>query len=415
MVRLLTAMRIVLSVASIAVLGFAAYWSLQLGYADRLAHTDSPEQVKRATELAPCNARYLVRLAVMLDQWGKDRGASVAALEAAVLCNPRDSASWIELGLQAEMEGDFTKAERCLLEAARVDKQYDPRWVLANFYFRRNDTENFWLWAREAAVMSYGDATPLFRLAWRITQDAGVILERAIPDQPAVLVRYLSFLLADNHLKAAETVAHQVVRHARREDLPLMFAACDRLLEAQEWEATLRIWSGLWARKLIPYLAPDAKQGLSLTNGDFRSPPLSRGFDWRVHAAEGVSVSRRESPPALRVTFSGRQPENFEVLSQFVPLLPGREYRLRFRYRTTEIGPGTGLRWRIVDIATGKELAKSSPDLSSIKDRQEEVLFSTAAETRLGRVVLAYQRAPGTTRIEGSISLAEVSLAFGPP
>ena len=262
--------------------------------------------------------------------------------------------------------------------------------------------------------MSYGDAAPLFRLAWRIAQDPGVILERGIPDQLAVLVRYLSFLLTDDHLEAVETVAHKVVIHARREDLPVMFAACDRLLEARKWEAALRIWSALRTRELIPYPAPEPKRGLSLTNGDFRTPPLSRGFDWRVHAAEGVSVSRHESPPALQITFSGRQPENFEVLSQFVPLLPGRKYRLRFRYRTTEIGPSTGLQWRIVDIATGKELAKRSPDLSGEKERQEEVLFSTEAETRLGRLVLAYHRAPGTTRIEGSISLAEVILAFAP-
>ena len=408
-------MRIVLRVATVAVLGFATYWSLRLGYADWLAHTDSPEHVKRATELAPCNARYHARLAAMLDQWGKDREASVAALEADVVCNPRDSASWIELGLQAEMEGDFTKAERCLLEATRLDKQYDPRWALANFYFRRNDAENFWPWAREAAAMSYGDAAPLFRLCWRITQAPGVILERAIPDQPAVLARYLSFLLADNHLGAVQAVAHKAVRHARREDLPVLLAACDRLLEARESEAALQIWSGLCVRRVIPYQAPEPERGLALTNGDFRTPNLSHGFDWRLHAAEGVSVSRRESPPGLRITFSGGQPESCEVFSQFVPLLPGREYRMGFRYRTLGIAPNTGLRWRIVDVATGREMAKRSPDLSSEKERQEEVLFVTAAETQLGRVVLGYQRAAGTTRIEGAIFLRNVSLAFAPP
>lgn len=407
-------MRIVASVAAVAVLGWSAYWSLRLGYADRLERTDSPEQVKRATELAPCNARYHARLAAVLDQWGKDQAAYGAALEGAVVCNPRDSGSWIELGLQAELEGDFTRAERFLLEAARVDKQYDPRWALANFYLRRNDAENFWPWVRAAAAMSYGDATSLFRLAWRMTQDPGVILERAIPDQPAVLARYLSFLLADDHVAALEAAAQRVAGHAGQEDLPVLLASCDRLVEARQFPAALRIWTALSRRKLLPYLPPEPERGPSLTNGDFRIPPLSRGFDWRVHAVEGVSVSRRESQPALRITFSGRQPESCEVLSQFVPLLPGREYRLRFRYRTSEIAPSTGVRWRIFDAATGAELEDRSSHLSSEEEIQQEVSFSAPTETHMARLVLMYQRAPGTTRIEGSIFLSRISLVLVP-
>ena len=413
MTLLLTVMRIVAIVAAGAVLGLATYWSLRLGYADHLFHSGTPEGVKRAVELAPDNARHQARWAAILEDSGKDPAAALAALEAAVASNPRDSTSWIELGLQAEMEGDIMKAERFLLEAARVDKQYDPRWALANFYFRQNDTANFWSWARKAATMSYGDGASLFRLCWRMTQDPAAILERAIPDQPAVLARYLSFLLADNHVAALEAAAQRLSEHAGQEDLPVLLASCDRLVGARQFPAALRIWIALSRRKLLPYWPLEPERGFSLTNGDFRIPPLSRGFDWRVHVAEGISVLRRNSQPGLRITFSGRQPESSEVLSQFVPLLPGREYRLRFRYRTSGIAPDTGLRWRIVDAATGGELGYRSPDLSSEEERQEEVLFSTTVETQLGRVVLGYQRAAGTTRIEGSISLRDVGLGFG--
>jgi hypothetical protein len=409
-----TVMRIVASVAAVAVLTCAAYWSLRLGYADWVVRTGSPEQAKRATELAPCHARYQARLAALLDQWGEDQAASVAALERAVVCNPRDSESWIELGLQAEKEGDSTKAERFLLEAARVDKQYDPRWTLANFYFRRNDAENFWSWARKAAAMSYGDGASLFRLCWRMTQDPGAILERAIPDQPAVLARYLSFLLADHRVAALEAAAQRAAGHAGPEDLPVLLASCDRLVEARQFPAALRIWTALSRRKLLPYLPPEPERGLSLTNGDFRAPLLSHGFDWRVHVAEGVSVSRSESEPALRITFSGRQPESCELLSQFVPVLPGREYRLRFRYRTSGIGPDTGVQWRIFDAATAAQLADRSSYLSSEDEIEQEVSFSTPAKTHMARLVLLYQRAPGTTRIEGSIFLSRVSLVLVP-
>ena len=141
-------------------------------------------------------------------------------------------------------------------------------------------------------------------------------------------------------------------------------------------------------------------------------PPVMHGFDWHLHIGEGVSMSRREAPPGLRITFSGSQPESCELLSQLVLLLPDRAYRFSFRYQTSMIPPNTGLRWRIVDAETGRELAKGSPSLSSEREKAEEVLFLSTAETRWARVILEYQRAMGTTRIEGFLLLRDASLSF---
>ncbi|MBI3697467.1 MAG: hypothetical protein HY238_21860 [Acidobacteria bacterium] len=405
-------LRILLSLAAVAILGYACFWTLRLGYADHLYHSESAEDARRAAKLVPASARYQARWAAMLDRSGKDPAASLAALEAALACNLWDSSSWIDLGLRAEMDQDFANAESSLLEAAHVDKQYDPRWTLVNFYFRRNDPEKFWLWARQAAAISYGDPAPLFRLCWRVTQDPAVILERAIPPQPQILLRYLAFLLADNHLDGVEEAAQRAAKYAGREDLPVLFASCDRLLGAQQLPGALRIWSALCERRLLPYPAPDPGRGWFLTNGDFGVSPVSHGFDWRVHPPEGVSCSRDRSPLALRVTFSGKQPESCEIMNQFVPLLPGRQYRFRFRYRTSGIGPHTGLRWRVFDAATGAELGDRSPYLSSEDQTTEDLPFATPPGVRLARVVLAYQRALGTTRIEGSAFLSDTSLGF---
>lgn len=403
------------SLAAVALLGCASYWTLRLGYTDRLFHTGTLEGAKRAVELAPGNARYRARWAAMLGESGKDPATSISVLQSALACNPRDSSSWIELGLRAEMDKDFAKAESHLLEAARVDRQYDPRWALVNFYFRRGDAEKFWFWAREAAAMSYGDAASLFRLCWRVTQDPDVILDRAIPAQPQVLLRYLNFLLADNHLDAVEAVAAKVVEHAGRADLEVLFASCDRLLDAGRLSGALRIWSGLSQRRLIPHPAPEPDKGRSLTNGDFRELPLSHGFDWRVHPPAGVTFARAQSPPLLRVTFAGRQPERCEILSQLVPVLASAQYRFRFRYWTSNIGPNTGLRWRILDARTGAELVSHSPHLASERPTQADLPFSTPPGARLARVVLAYQRTLGTTRIEGSICVSHTSLALALP
>ncbi|MGH9658578.1 MAG: hypothetical protein ACRD96_08535, partial [Bryobacteraceae bacterium] len=82
----------------------------------------------------------------------------------ALRINPRYSPAWINSGLAAEIAGDYADAERRLLEAARVDRRYRPRWTLANFYLRRNRMEDFWAWVRKAAEVRYADRTSLYEL-----------------------------------------------------------------------------------------------------------------------------------------------------------------------------------------------------------------------------------------------------------
>lgn len=402
--------RILLSMAATAILGLGLAAALYLGYADFLYHRATPEAVERAAGLLPGKADYQARWARVLARGG-DRTASLTALETALACNRWDSDSWIELGLDAEADQDFDTAERYLLEAARVDKQFTPCWTLANFYFRRNDEDNFLRWAKEAAAISYGNLTLLFRLMWRISEDPATILEQAIPDRPRVLVQYLNFLLGSKRFGAAGDVAQQILRNADRDYLPALLSACDRFLGAGQVQAALRIWAPLCAKGLLPYDAPEPERGRSITNGDFHAPLVSRGFGWRVHRTAGVSMIRFGSK--LRFTFSGRQPENCQILSQFVPLVPATEYR--FRYRAEGIRPNSGLKWRFVDAATGAELASRSPELSKPGPEEHEFLFETPAGGGLARLVLKYERRRGTRRIRGSIILDHVSVEFSNP
>ena len=352
----------------------------------------------------PGNARYRARLATL------DPPSRVAALRDAVALNPYYSAGWIELGLRAEMSRDFETAERCLLQAAKVDKTYQPRWTLANYYFRRDDRKEFWVWAGEAAAMAYQDQTALFELCWRATEDPRVILQRVLPERRDVIAQYLSYLMRSGRLEAAEPVAARLLDQGDRSDRGLLFNYCDRLLEEGRAEAAVRLWNSLTEKGFIPYPALAPEHGDSLTNGDFRSDPVLHGFDWRFHLPGGVSLSRLRAPPTLKVTFTGGQPERLRVIEQILPLEPSRHYRLRFEYRASGIAPGSGPRWEIADAASGKPLSPSPADLFEQDWAEELLTFSTPPGVRLGRLSLIYQRVPGTTRIEGSVFLRLVSL-----
>ena len=187
-------------ILSLMGLAAAAWFSILLARADREFRKGTPEGVARAVELTPRNTAYLSRRALQIEY---DGGDARPMLERMAALNPTASAPRIRLGLDAEIRGDFETAQRWLLDAARVDRQFEPAWTLANFYFRQQRTQEFWAWMRTALEVSYGDRRPAFDLCWNVTSDGQEILSRAIPDRREVVSAYLSYLLQEHRLSEA--------------------------------------------------------------------------------------------------------------------------------------------------------------------------------------------------------------------
>lgn len=384
----------------------AAYWPLRLAWAEHCSRAAAPETVARAVRLAPGDADFRLRLANAREAAGAD---PIPALEAAAALDPGNAAVWMRLGLAAELHGDFATAGRCLLEAARVSRQFEPSWTLANYYCRRNDPAHFWPWVRAALDMAYGDFNPVFELCWNMSRDGGQILARAIPERRAILNPYLWYLLQKNRLDAAAPVAAKLAALATPDDQAALLAWCDRRLEAGAVAAALEVWNTMCARRLLPYPPLDAG-GAPLTDPGFASAPLGGGFGWRRPALAGVASGRHPAPAYVWFSWNGKQPESCEPLAQLMPLAPGARYRLRFEYRTNDIPLESGLRWRVFDSRTNADLAAGSPWLSSPDWKRDEFSFAATADTMLARLALTYQRLPGATRIEGSLDLRRLSL-----
>jgi len=133
-------------------------------------------------------------------------GSSPNQLRVAVALNPRLSSAWISLGLDAEAKGNLPDAEMDLLHAAQVDHLYLPAWTLANFYFRRGAAEDFWLWARRAAALTFDDYRPLLRLADALESSPRVVAARLAGGAP-LLRAYLDLLIGLGRLDRAQEVA----------------------------------------------------------------------------------------------------------------------------------------------------------------------------------------------------------------
>jgi hypothetical protein len=311
--------------AWLAVLVCALYWTVRLERADWLFVKGDAGSLRAAMRLAPGNAEYASALAVA------EPARAVKILQEAAGRNPLDGGLRVQLGLAEEERGDFGGAEADLIEAERLDRGFAPRWALADFYFHRQEAEKFWPAVKSALDVSYGDVSAQFRQCWSLTGDADFILQRAIPDRPAVLRRYLDFLVSDGRLNAAARVALRVVARADREAAPSLENYCDRMLADWRGEEALAVWNGLVERKLI------AESG--------------HGFDWRIAEASGSHVERTGGGWILR--FNGRQPESTEILSRYVPLVSGQRYRL------SGCPVESGLECRLL-VADGRDLLLAS-------------------------------------------------------
>jgi tetratricopeptide (TPR) repeat protein len=386
---------------ALAALGIAVWYSIVLARADSYFRAATPETVERAVEIAPRNTDYLALRALQLDYDGAD---STELREKIAALNPYSSAPRIRLGLAAEIQGDSAKAERWLLEAARVDHQFEPGWTLANFYFRAERREEFWTWMRFALEVSYGDRTPAFDLCWRASSDAGKILQRGIPDRHEVVAAYLVYLLRteppqrrlpprmatpqDVGTQGVVDVARRLAAYHDGSDLPMLFGACDRLLAARD-SAAVEVW------QMMGQAAP-----AGIFNGDFSTVPLNHGFDWRLIESPGVTHVSLSAPSGHRIAFSGQQAESCSLLAQALDLKAGKHYRLHWEARTADMKSPSGLQWRV-----GGQHAALFPS----EDWTPGEL--TMAATEVFQVLeLAYQRPIGESRTEGNVELRQIRL-----
>ena len=371
---------------ALAALGCGVWFAIILARADAYFRAATPGMVARAVEIAPRNTEYLTRRALQLDYDGLD---STALKEKIAVLNPRASDPRIKLGLAAEMRGDSAQAERWLLDAASVDHEFEPRWTLANFYFRAgNRNDDFWKWMRAALEMSYGDRTPAFDLCWRVSQDPDEILRRAIPDRHEVTGAYLVYLSQTKHLAGTAAVARRLAAYRDAADLPLLFGIGDELLAARD-AAALEVW------QLTGQAAP-----LGIFNGDFKTVPLNHGFDWRAVESPGVRHVNLDAPPGHRIVLSGQQAESASLLEQTLRLGGGKRYRLQWESRTAGMGSATGLEWRI-----GSQREAMLPSADWIAGE-----FTIVAPEVFNLLDLTYQRPVGESRAEGNVELRHIRL-----
>jgi hypothetical protein len=242
---------------------------------------------------------------------------------------PENPARAERLALYAELSGDLDLAERGLLASAARSRMYQPRYLLAQFYFRRGNENAFWRWANRALDMAPDNVQPLLDLCWRTRPEVTA-------GSPQIQRQWLTFLLRQHEDVAAYAQARRVAANATDGDRRVLLEYIDAALVKGESAEALEIWNALCRGRLLPY-APSGHD--TVTNAAFARTPLGTGFDWRVESVAGVVIAATDN--GLRVGFSGTQPEMCTLVWQYLPLRPGEHYRVVNRDL-----PG-GLAWEV--------------------------------------------------------------------
>jgi hypothetical protein len=380
-----------------------AYYSSILARASYLFSQDTATSVPAAVQLVPYNSQYVARWA----SWNVAQ--QVALLKEATRLSPFDYQSLIQLGLNSEMvEGDPKTAESYFLQAVAVNKMFLPKWTLTNYYFRRQNSSEFFRWANETLKISPYSGDPVFTQMWLVSQDPAR-LSAAIPDRPRTLIQYIWFLSNSKQYSAIPPIVQRLVRAVGNDDPrawgrdDLIAASLDHVLAGGELQTGLQIWTTLRDGRWIAQSVPDANQ--PLTNGDFRLPFYRHGFDWVSAETEGIHIQHFANEPSVDIGLSGDQPEHCELLRQYVAVEPGFLYKLQWQAEAQGIPAGSGVAWHL--RATNGDAGIESGDLLNAPQTWE---FVAPPNVNGFFLTLEFNRALGHVRPTGHLTLRSVAM-----
>jgi tetratricopeptide (TPR) repeat protein len=395
------------AILAVLLAGYAIAEVGRFARAEHLARMDTVEALRAALELTPRNADYYARIAT-LDSARDDQ------LRVALTLNAKDPSWWIMLSVRQEQEGDVTGAEESLRQANLVSRYFTPRWSFAAFYYRQGNKTEFVKWAKSALSAGNGQPESLFQMAQRLNLPSSQILDDLLPEVPDRVDSYLHLLLQQGKVDQEHAAAARLVRIGSPENRGSILETCESLFVAGKIDQAVDLWNMAIRAGWVTLFPLDPLSGKSLANGSFAGEPLERGFDWKNSIPSGVSAIRSVSDRSLYLELSGSQPESCELMGQFVPLLPKRQYQLKIRYRLRDTHSASGLQWSVLPVPSGKPVMVGPMNLSADEFMDQSFPFETPPQQCPMRLLLSYTRLPGTTRMEGELWIRSVQLTLVP-
>jgi hypothetical protein len=395
-------LRLAIAIPAVALAAFGIFRTSLVARADLLARRDTVAALTAAAAILPANALFHARIAEL------DPSRS-GELDRALVLNPRNASWWIMRSVQQEESGDLAGTEASLRSSVAVARYYVPLWSLTAFYYRQANVPAFIRSAKDTLSVGSGDPRSLFQMATKLNLTPEVIEKQILPDRPETQSAWLAYSVERENWPSVTQTARRLTAAGSKTDAPAVLSACERLFLAGKLDESVAVWNAAIGAGWFSLNRLNPAAGASLTDETFSAPRIGLGFDWKVIAPAEVAVSFSAEHYA-RLEFSGDEPESVDLLSQYLPLLPARRYKLTARSRTEDLPPATGLHWLVTALTPTRTVEALSPNLSGEDVTETSLEFETLPQPTPFRLMLIYRREPGTTRIKGRLWVQSLRL-----
>jgi hypothetical protein len=414
------AMALLLGVIALSIL--LTYETTRVALATGPVDSISIPAVQKGLAHDPGNSALLHQLGLLYASSPTEMNPAEAlkCLRQAVTLNPHRWEYWTDLAIACDSAGDTACSDQAF-ERARALNPLTPRlqWVIGNHYVLTDRVQAGFPYFRRFLQAMPEYAGPTFRLCLRATGDPQQVYREVIPQAPDSTLRFsfLTYLCDTGDYESAMRIWGQMI--AGPDHPPGLLAVkpfLDFLLEHDEIRNATTVWEDLQRRGLVAK-ETTPESGNLVYNGSFERQPLNIGFDWRYD--EGSDLVFDFSDPqayqggrCLRIEFPVGRNQDYDLVSQVVPVVPSTRYQLTAYVRSADLISDSGPRLRVIQLGCPNcAISTSDQTLGTTKWHPVDVIFTTPPQTQAVRI--SFWRPPGRTvprDISGTVWLDEVDL-----
>jgi tetratricopeptide (TPR) repeat protein len=386
-----------------------AWFAVRVYRAQRLADNLDQPSIEKAIALAPQNATYHEQLCRSMLFVSPQTERAVGECRKASELNPYSSAIWLDLAQAYYSVGNIQLNYAAAYKALAVDPTTpDTAWNAANFFLIQGNTaealHQFAIVLREEPSL----APSVLSICWQSLHDMQRV-QSILPPKPEVYLAFIKILLSTDDFNSAHQAWLALIQTKAAFNYHQGLFYIDRLLQTHAVDQASEAWKQLssMSEALRAYGQPNNL----VMDGSFAHEILNSGFDWRYDPAPQIAVTLDDTQfhtggRSLKLVYSLSGGD--AGIFQYIAVRPDTRYRLSAWVKSEDIETANGPALTLLDGDNKSVFGTTEETTGTTPWHRLDTELTTGPETKL--LVLAIQRHPGETRIQGKFWVDDIQL-----